>query len=338
MMTGRRAGGGAVLIALLTVLTLPATSRADELRPGYMELTESDPGEWRVAWKLPLTSLPDARPPAPVFPASCRLQSDPDISVLQMAVVGSAALICDGGLQGESIGMPALLGQADMLVRIQPLGTGSQALRLTARAPVAVIARTTGTARVPGTYFVLGLEHILAGWDHLLFVIAMVLLIGSWRRVVLAATAFTVAHSITLAAASLGVVGLPQRPVEALIALSIVFLALEILRHEAEGPTLTQRYPWVVAFLFGLLHGFGFAGALSAIGLPENAIIAALLAFNIGVEAGQLLVVVAVLAVIALLRRAAPPALTPATGAAAYGIGMMGAYWLLARTVLGGMG
>lgn len=325
-------------VALFAVLVLLSSeSHADELRPGYLELTESDPGQWRIVWKLPVASLPGRKPPAPVIPDNCRFTAEPEIGVVQMAVFGSVELVCDRGLQGQSIGMPALLGQADMLVRVQPLGGGSQALRLTAGEPVAMIASVAGTTQVLGTYFVLGVEHILAGWDHLLFVIALVLLIGNWRGVVLAATAFTVAHSITLAAASLGFVGLPQRPVEALIALSILFLALEIVRRDAEEPTLTRRYPWLVAFLFGLLHGFGFAGALNAIGLPEGEIIVALLAFNIGVETGQLLVVLGILTVIGLLRKSAPPVLSPATGVAAYGIGIVGAYWLLDRTVFGGL-
>ena len=182
-------------------------------------------------------------------------------------------------------------------------------------------------------YLVIGAEHILFGWDHLLFVIALVLLIGNWRRVVVAATAFTISHSITLAAASLGFVGLPQKPVEALIALSILFLALEIVRSDPGQPTLTRRFPWVVAFLFGLLHGFGFAGALAEIGLPQDDLVAALLAFNIGVEAGQLLVIGLLLGTIAAARKFAPAALSPAIRAASYGIGIIGAYWLIDRVV-----
>lgn len=336
-MKGSQARATVLLVALFAVLALSSAGRADELRPGYMALSENDPGEWRLVWKLPVASLPGSKAPAPLIPEHCRFTDEPEIGVQPLAVLGSAELACEGSLQGQRIGMPALLGQADMLVRIQPLGGGAQALRLTAREPTAMIASVAGTRQVLGTYFGLGVEHILAGWDHLLFVIALVLLIGHWRGVVLAATAFTVAHSITLAAASLGFIGLPQRPVEASIALSILFLALEIVRRDAGSPTLTRRYPWLIAFLFGLLHGFGFAGALNAIGLPEGEVIAALLAFNIGVEAGQLLVVTGVLAVIALLRKSVPRALSPAMGLAAYGIGVIGAYWLLDRTLFGAM-
>jgi hydrogenase/urease accessory protein HupE len=220
-----------------------------------------------------------------------------------------------------------------MLVRIQPAEEPAQALRLTAKEPSAEIATQPDTWQVLRTYFVLGVEHILAGWDHLLFVIALVLLIGNWRKVILAATAFTVSHSITLAAAALGYVGLPQAPVEALIALSILFLALEIIRPDGDTPTLTRRFPWVVAFLFGLLHGFGFAGALNSIGLPEGEIVAALLAFNIGVEAGQLMVITSLLIALALVQRFAVNALVPAVRFSAYGIGIIGAYWLVDRVI-----
>ena len=169
------------------------------------------------------------------------------------------------------------------------------------------------------------------GWDHLLFVIALVLLVvGGWQ-VVKAATAFTIAHSITLVATTLGYTGLPSRPVEALIALSIVFLAVELARSDRE--TWTRRWPWVVAFGFGLLHGFGFAGALREIGLPEGEVPAALFAFNVGVEAGQLLVIAALIALRALIQRFAPKADAPALRFATYGIGITASYWLVDRLV-----
>ncbi|HNJ48378.1 MAG TPA: HupE/UreJ family protein, partial [Novosphingobium sp.] len=178
---------------------------------------------------------------------------------------------------------------------------------------------------------VLGIEHILTGYDHLLFVIALVLLLGRPWEVVRAATAFTVAHSITLAGTTLGLFGLAQAPVEALIALSIVFLAVEIVKQEEGAPRLSERIPWVVAFLFGLLHGFGFAGALREIGLPETDAPMALLTFNVGVELGQLVIIGGVLALIALVRRFAPPAQRPATIAATYAIGITASFWFLQR-------
>lgn len=323
----------ALLAPVFALLLWSNAVWADDLRPGYLELNEQTAGQWSLVWKQPVTSAPRGRPSPPIIPASCQYDAEPDIGAAGGAILGSAKLTCTAPLGGEVIAMPDLFGQSDMLVRIQPLSEPAQALRLTAREPAAEIASQPGTVQVLQTYFLLGVEHILAGWDHLLFVIALVLLVQGWKAVVGAATAFTVAHSITLAAAALGFVGLPGRPVEALIALSIVFLAVEALRSGKDGETLTRRLPWVVAFLFGLLHGFGFAGALNSIGLPESDIVAALLAFNVGVEAGQLLVVAAVLAVLAAIRKYAAEGLQPAVRVAAYGIGITGAYWLVERVV-----
>ena len=318
-------------LVLIALMLWPAALHADDLRPGYMELTEQTKGTWQLVWKQPVAAAPANRPSPPRLPANCAFAGVPEIGVAGQAIIGSAQVKCTGTIGGEAIAMPDMLGQSDMLVRVSPLGEAAQALRLTASEPAALIAQQPGTLQVLETYFVLGVEHILAGWDHLLFVIALVLLVGRWKAAIAAATAFTVSHSITLAAASLGFVGLPGRPVEALIALSIVFLAVEVLRQHADRETLTRRFPWVVAFLFGLLHGFGFAGALNAIGLPEGEVAAALLAFNIGVEAGQLLIVGAVLLILAAARRFAAAAYLPSIRLAAYAIGITGAYWLVER-------
>jgi hydrogenase/urease accessory protein HupE len=196
-----------------------------------------------------------------------------------------------------------------------------------------ILAARASRWQVWRTYGWLGVTHILAGWDHLLFVVALVLLVRRGWAVARAVTAFTVAHSLTLVGTTLGVVGLPQAPVEALIALSIVFLAAELLRAGDGGgaPSVTLRYPWAIAFAFGLVHGFGFAGALRKIGLPDGEVPAALLAFNLGVEAGQLAIVVTVLATLAALARIARPALAPAVRVAAYAIGVTASYWLIDR-------
>ena len=166
------------------------------------------------------------------------------------------------------------------------------------------------------------------------FVVALVLLLSGFWTIAKAVTAFTVAHSITLVGTTLGLLGLPQRPVEAIIALSIVFLAVEIVKKREGVPRLSERVPWVVAFLFGLLHGFGFAGALKEIGLPESDVPTALLTFNLGVEAGQLIIVAATIAIVAALRHLRPQAERPAILAATYGIGAVASLWLLERVLL----
>lgn len=320
------------IAAFLLAMMCSVPAQADELRPGYLELTETQSGIWSIGWKLPYTTPPTDAPSPPILPDNCEYSGEAKVGTAAAAIIGSATAGCEGSIAGKAFSMPGLTGQADMLVRIQPLEEPAQALRLTAVNPEAVVAVQPDTAQVLKTYFILGVEHILAGWDHLLFVIALVLLVQSWRMVVAAATAFTLAHSITLAGAALGFVGLPSAPVEALIALSIVFLAVEVLRRD-EQPTWTRRFPWIIAFLFGLLHGFGFAGALTSIGLPEGDIAAALLAFNIGVEAGQLLVIAVLLLLLAGIRKLASAALEPVIQCASYGIGIIGAYWVIDRII-----
>ncbi|MDZ4308686.1 HupE/UreJ family protein [Allopontixanthobacter sp.] len=324
-----------LLAALLAMLLwLPGAARADELRPGYLEMSEQRDGDWRIVWKLPLAQPPAGAIPVPILPQSCRYREEPKQGFVGGAILGSGEAICTRSLAGGTIAVPVLAGPGDTLVRLAPLDQPVQVHRLTAAQPTATITGPASTWQVLQSYFVIGVEHILAGWDHLLFVIALVLLLRRPRAVVIAATAFTLAHSVTLAAAALGFVSMPQKPVEALIALSIVFMAAEILRKPGTTPSLTLRFPWVIALLFGLIHGFGFAGALSAIGLPPGDIVPALLAFNLGVEAGQILVVFAVLAALAAIRKLSQPVLQTGIRLASYGIGITGAYWLLDRILV----
>ena len=191
--------------------------------------------------------------------------------------------------------------------------------------------RPPGTAEVAWTYIVLGVEHILGGVDHLLFVLALLLIVRGGRRILVTITAFTVAHSITLVAATLGWVHVPGPPVEAMIALSIVFVAAEIVQGLRGNPGLTARAPWLVAFSFGLLHGFGFAGALAEVGLPQNAIPIALFAFNVGVELGQLIFVGVALVVRAVLTRLPLPRRPWLPYVAPYSIGAIAMFWVVQR-------
>jgi len=317
------------LVAILLALLCAVPSAADELRPISVQFEQRDTKVWRVAWKQPLASPADDRLALPVLPQNCRIEGEAQREMAALAVIGSAEVSCNGDVAGKAIGWPNLAGQGDAILRIAPLGRPEQVYRLTSAEPTAIIAARPATAQVWRSYFQIGVEHILTGWDHLLFVIALVLLVARPWPVVKAATAFTVAHSLTLAAVTLGFAGLPQRPVEALIALSIVFLAVELAKDRRE--TLTHRLPWLVAFIFGLLHGFGFAGALHEIGLPEGEVPAALVSFNLGVEAGQLLVIASVLMLRAALRRVAPSQEVPALRLATYAIGTIGAFWLIER-------
>ena len=318
------------LFALLLALGA-APALADEMRPVSIQFEQRDEGAWALAWREPLASPGAQGSAGPQLPRNCAFAGEPVMEIRPLAIAGRAQIACRGDVAGQAMGWPALVGQQDAVLRVAPLGRPVQVFRLSAAEPMSTIAARPATGAVLRSYFVIGVEHILAGWDHLLFVIALVLLVGNGWAVVKAATAFTIAHSITLAGATLGLTGLPQRPAEALIALSIVFLAVEIARGTRE--TLTRRLPWLVAFAFGLLHGFGFAGALREIGLPEGEVPAALLSFNLGVEAGQLLVIALVLASLALVRRIGPQVETRAVRLASYGIGITGAYWLVDRVI-----
>jgi hydrogenase/urease accessory protein HupE len=317
-------------LAALALLLFASLVSADELRPGYVELKQRDAAHWSLSWKQPLTARGEPRLVVPLVPSGCRISEGPHSRVARLALVGHAELTCSGGLAGQRAGYREILGGGDVLLRFEPLGRAVQSHQLTPDAPSITLAAEPPPQQVWRTYGLLGIEHILAGWDHLLFVIALVLLVRRGWAVAGAVTAFTLAHSLTLAGVTLGLIGLPGRPVEAVIALSIVFLAAELLRREA-GPA--RRRPWAVAFAFGLIHGFGFAGALAEIGLPQGEVPMALLAFNLGVEIGQLAVVAGVLALLALGRRMAGDALAPAIRLAAYGIGITASYWLIDRLV-----
>lgn len=317
--------------ALLMALLMWSPARADDLRPSSIEFVERGEGLWHLGWKQNLGQGSAAVLQVPHYPGNCEALAKPYERRGSLALVGSLELRCQGSLTGQAIGWPGLANE-DALLRVVFAAAPTQTYRLTPAQPMATIHSAPTRWQVWQSYFPLGVVHILEGWDHLLFVIALVLLVtGSWAAAK-AITAFTIAHSLTLAAVTLGFVGLPARPVEAIIALSIVFLAVELSRGEAES--FTRRWPWVVAFAFGLFHGFGFAGALRDIGLPQGEVPSALLSFNLGVEAGQLLVIAAVLSARRIIARIAPKAELPVFRVATYAIGVTASYWLIQRVLV----
>lgn len=320
----------AACMALAALLYLPTAAQADELRPGYLELTQRDASHWQVLWKAPILGglATRSRPQLPPF---CTLRQG-ETRLDGGSVITAAEATCARPLDGQQVGIVGMEATfTDALLRVAPLGRPVQAARLTAAQPLVTVAAVPDSWEVARTYLLLGIEHILTGYDHLLFVVALVLLLRRPWVVVRAATAFTLAHSLTLAGTTLGLIGLAQAPVEALIALSIMFLAVEIVKQEDGTQRLSERVPWLVAFLFGLLHGFGFAGALREIGLPETDIPTALLTFNIGVELGQLVIIAICLALTGLLARLRPGALRPAILTATYAIGAVASFWFIER-------
>jgi hydrogenase/urease accessory protein HupE len=240
--------------------------------------------------------------------------------------------ICAAGLRNREISIEGLRAtMTDALVRIEYLDGSPEIVRLKPESPSFVVKGAQTGWEVTHTYFRLGVDHILSGLDHLLFVFALILLIRDRWMLIKTITAFTLAHSITLAGASLGYFSLPQKPVEATIALSIAFVASELIKIKPGERRLSEAYPWVVAFAFGLLHGFGFAGALKEIGLPQSDVPLALLTFNLGVEAGQLLFVATVLVLFMCVNAVVKVPLAPARLSAAYLIGTAAMLWFVAR-------
>jgi hydrogenase/urease accessory protein HupE len=325
-----------LFLLLLVVFARP--SFAHEVRPAYLELRQTAAETYDGLWKVPGLGE-DLRLGLYVeLPVGCTNASEPRASMLNNAYSERWTAKCPGGLTGGTIHIAGLSATVtDVLVRLERLDGTTQIARLTPSAPSLVVEAAPGATEVARTYLMLGVEHILGGFDHLLFVLALLILVKGTRRLIWTVTAFTVAHSLTLAGATLGFVHVPGPPVEAAIALSIVFVAAEIV-HSRQGMLgLTEKFPWIVAFTFGLLHGFGFAGALNEVGLPQSAIPVALFFFNVGVEVGQLLFIALVIAVIALGRRIARRIdVAPVAWAwrvPPYAFGSVESFWLIQRIV-----
>jgi hydrogenase/urease accessory protein HupE len=307
-------------------------AHADVFRPAYLELRELGDGRYDVFWKVPAQDAATRLALDVIFPAGTEVLVAPRAVYTGNAIVERWQVRRPSGLVDQSIRIAGRAqGVTDVIARVQRIDGSSQVERLPADRPVFTVAAPSGTLEIAWSYLVLGIEHILAGFDHLLFVLALLLIVRGTRRIVATVTSFTAAHSLTLGAAALGWVHVPVAPVEAIIALSIAFVAAEIVHGELGRPGLTARAPWVVAFAFGLLHGLGFASALAEVGLPERAIPVALLMFNVGVEIGQLLFVAASLCVIAYLRRLELPRTWWSRYAVPYAIGAVAMFWVVQR-------
>ena len=331
MSRGRRAVLG--LLLAWAALAPGAPARAHDARPAYLAIQEVAPGRYELLWRTPVFSgMP--LPVALRLPAPLRAVSDARVRAFSDSIVERRVVEAErGGLAGqciEFVGLQATI--TDVLVRVELLdGTHSTTLVRPSR-PWVELDVERGALAVAGAYLVHGVQHILLGFDHLLFVLALVLIVPGVRVLLATITAFTVAHSITLGLAALGVVRVPGPPVEALIALSIALLAAELVRSRPGDRSLTAERPWRVAFAFGLLHGLGFAGALTEVGLPAGDVPLALLCFNAGVELGQLTFVAAVLAIGLAARTALGAAWLGRTRpVVAYGAGILAAFWFFER-------
>lgn len=321
---------GALLAVLLSV-SLATPGYAHEIRPAYLDMRETASGEFAVVWKVPAQGEMRLGLYASL-PKRCIEKAQPVRSIVAGAYLERWTVACIGGMKGGEIGIIGLKStMTEALVRIEYENGETEVVRLMPDAPTFVAAGAQTSLEVAQTYFLLGVDHILSGLDHLLFVLALMLLIRERWMLVKTITAFTVAHSITLAGASLGYFSLPQKPVEATIALSIAFVASELIKMRPGETRLSESYSWVVAFTFGLLHGFGFAGALMEIGLPQSDLPLSLLTFNLGVEAGQLIFVAAVLVVLRAAGALGTIGHAPARQFGAYIIGTAAMLWLVSR-------
>jgi hydrogenase/urease accessory protein HupE len=323
----------ALLGVAIAVLAFISGAVAHEARPAYLEITEVAPHRYSILWRTPLLS--GMRLPVALrFPDRARDITEPALRELPDSLVERRIIEASGGLAGtriEIVGLQATI--TDVLVRVQMLDGIHSTTLVRPSSPWIEIATARGPYAVAGAFLMHGVEHILFGYDHLLFVFALILIVRSGRVLLLTVTAFTVAHSITLSLATLGIVRVPGPPVEAIIALSILLLACEVIRKQRGQESLTAKWPWVVAFSFGLLHGFGFASALTEIGLPQGDIPLALFAFNVGVEIGQLVFIGVVLGALTLARRIGFSTAFERHGlsVAAYAIGILAAFWFIER-------
>jgi hydrogenase/urease accessory protein HupE len=315
-------------------LGVAASVSAHEVRPGFLELREGDPSTYALLWKRPTGGEVEIRI-APVVPEGCRLVTPDQQQLTPGAMLVRGTLVCTGGLAGKTLRIDGLeTTVTDVLVRIQHADGRVESHLLRPAAPSMTLGAVTSGVVRAASYLRLGVQHILLGVDHLLFVLGLLLIVRKRWTLVKTITAFTVAHSVTLAIATLGYASAPLVPLNAAIALSILFLGPEIVRVRRGESSFTIRHPWVAAFAFGLLHGFGFASGLTAMGLPQAEIPLALLLFNVGVELGQLAFVVLVLLLERALRNLEVAWPRWAQLLPAYTIGSLGAYWTIQRSMV----
>ena len=323
-----------ILLLFLVLLVSSTTALAHRLQPAYLEISEQNAGTFNVLWKRPLAGN---RPMDifPRFPETCSNITEPALRPSDSSAIERWLIDCGAsGLAKKTIVIDGLVKTVtDTLLRIELADGSMHTTVLRPDAPTYIVPETSSKTEVARSYLVLGVEHILGGFDHLLFVLGLLLIVRKTRLLIKTITAFTLAHSVTLAMAALGFVHVPQTPVEAVIALSILFLATELSKQHRGELGLTSRAPWIVALSFGLLHGFGFAGALSEIGLPQTDIPLALLFFNVGVEVGQLMFVAAVLVVTWLIHKAKVQWPVWTEQMPAYAIGSLAAFWFIQRTI-----
>jgi hydrogenase/urease accessory protein HupE len=319
-----------LVLILISFLLSFLWVKAHEIRPAYLEIREF-PNKVEIFWKQPVSGESGIYL-TPVLSSGWLTDSASDNSSSGRALIRQWKIKTKLPVAGQTITIDGLKNTiTDVLVKII-FSDGTEITRIIRPSdPVFVISKSQHSALPVLDYLRLGIEHILFGIDHLLFVLALILIVKGKKRLLKTITAFTLAHSITLAAATLGWVHIPSAPVEAVIALSIIFLAVELVHYYQGKTVFSSKYPWVVAFIFGLLHGFGFAGALANVGLPPHDIPLTLFLFNVGVETGQLIFIVVVMLIIWLLHKIFKSFPSWSRWIPPYAIGCMAAFWFFQR-------
>ncbi len=321
------------LIGLTFILNLSLIGHAHEVRPAYLEIKETETLSYKIFWKVPERGG-NPLDINPEFSAECQIKDK--ISYIRSANYDNYRwyLKCSKSLKGTIVKLKGLENTTiETIARINHLDGVSETNRIYRGNNSFTIAEDSNFFNVAKTYIFLGIDHILLGFDHLCFVLALLLLIKNHHRLLWAITAFTLGHSITLGGAVLGFLNAPSQPIEAFIAFSIVMVAAEIISQQRNHVSIIVQKPWLITCTFGLLHGFGFAGALSETGLPQDAIPTALLFFNIGIEFGQIFFIIFVLTLIKLIEKFIPKMYPTINLSLTYAIGIIAAFWTIERVV-----
>lgn len=327
-----------LVLTLTSLLGVSTRAAAHPLAPSLLEIEEVEPDAITARWKRP-TAVVSASPAAMRLPRHCGEPRRLRRAVEGTAMVELSEAMCPGGLTGHDVSIAGIGdSKANVVLRVSLADGRGFTSVLTPDTPTFSIPAKEKSVVILGDYVTLGFQHILAGWDHMLFLVGLLLLSRGLRSLLLMVTMFTVGHSVTLTCAMLGWVRVPSTPVEILIAFSIGLLAWDVLKSKprggAEGVPGQSRFLWVMALGFGLLHGLGFAGALAEIGLPVGDIPLALFSFNVGIELGQLLLVAGILSAFAVVSRVplTRALAAPGTRLVAYAMGTLSVYWILERS------
>lgn len=321
-----------IIVISTLFFAIISSSYAHEMDPGLVDITQLSEHKFEINWSAPVY-FKKKHPARLVLPEHWQvLATKPVRKVRDSHLYSQLVNIPNDDFSKSKINIKGLEKTiTEVFVRTLWLSGKKTSLLVLPQDPWFEIAANKTSWQIAGDYIYLGVDHILEGFDHLSFVLMLMWIVTLKRKLLLTITAFTLAHSLTLAAASFSIVSLPGPPVETMIALSIVFMAVELLKINQGRSSLTAQYPWLVAFFIGLIHGFGFSGALKDIGLPDGEILLALISFNVGVELGQLLFISVILVLTTLFNKIINTRPIWVNNIPVYIVGGMASFWFIER-------